>query len=131
MEIYQELLVMTNSIENKFSRYVGGGTTEVSKNLIEWWERFEFREDQSDLIHIVSESNQYDLHKISSIYYNDTRYWWLIAQYNKIIDPLTEIVNGLELKIPSPNRISAMLSTQKGGTPSTKITSKLISPIIS
>ena len=38
---------------------------------------------------------------ISFIHYKTTRLWWLIAQVNDIQDPISEIILGMELKIPN------------------------------
>jgi hypothetical protein len=39
------------------------------------------------------------LHNIAYDYYGDSDYWWLIAKYNKIVDPMT-ISNFSFLKLP-------------------------------
>ena len=31
--------------------------------------------------------------------------WWVIAEFNRVLDPFTELVEGMRLVIPSPTRI--------------------------
>lgn len=120
----------TNSLLNKYSRYVAGGDTETLNGYLEWWERYTFKTDPSDIVYTVENfyENRPDL--ISSVFYGEPRYWWFIAQYNKILDPYSEITAGRILLIPSPDRLATMLGTKKGGSLSTKESVNLISPII-
>jgi hypothetical protein len=49
----------------------------------------------------VVQSTEHRLDLISYIHYNTVDLWWLIAQYNNILDPLTEVVMGKVLQIPA------------------------------
>jgi hypothetical protein len=120
----------TDTLQNKNSRYVAGGVTETANGMIEWWERTIYKRDESDTTYVVENfyANRLDL--ISAVFYGQTRYWWLLAQYNNILDPATEVEPGRVLFIPTPERVQLMMDSRKGGVPSTRIPVKLISPII-
>ena len=111
-------------------RYAGGGTTEVHNGFLEWWERYSFAKDASDSVYTVENANANRLDLIASIFYGDTGLAWLLAQYNNVIDPMTEVVAGRILLIPSRDRVSFMLGNKRGGIPSTRQPIRTISPII-
>jgi hypothetical protein len=119
-----------NSLYNKYSRYVGGGTTEQSSGFIEWWERTIFTQDASDITYIIEDFYAGRLDLIASVFYNEPRWWWVIAQYNNILDPISEITPGRIIYIPTVDRMTLMISTAQGGVPSTKQPTNTISPII-
>jgi len=121
----------TNSLFNKYSRYIAGGVTENANEMLEWWERFVFTRDPSDIVYTVENFYAGRLDYIAFVFYNEPRYWWVIAMYNSILDPATEITPGRILLIPSPDRLSLMLSSTKGGVDSTREAVSVISPIIS
>lgn len=120
----------TDSLQNKFSRYVAGGTTEVANSRLEWWERTIFSASTSDIAYTVENFYEGRMDLIASVFYNEPRYWWVIAQFNNILDPFSETTAGRVLIIPSKDRLSLMLSTKLGGIPSTKQTVNTISPIV-
>ena len=121
---------ISNSLFNKYSRYVGGGITEQSNDMIEWWERSIFEQDDSDIIYTVENFYEGRLDLIASVFYNEPRYWWVIAQYNNILDPFKETTAGKVLTIPSKDRLSLMLGRKMGGIPSVKQQPNTISPIV-
>lgn len=120
-----------NSLYNRYSRYVAGGTTERANDRLEWWERNIFPRDDSDIVYAVENFYEQRLDLIASVFYNEPRYWWFLAQYNNILDPFTEITAGRFLLIPTPERLALMLGTKKGGVDSTREPVEVISPIIS
>jgi hypothetical protein len=120
----------TNSLMNKFSRYVGGGETEIENNRIEWWERSVLEPGGEDISYTVEDFYAGRLDLIASVFYNEPRWWWIIAQYNSILDPFAEIVPGRVLLIPTKDRISAVLSAKMGGIESKKQPINTISPVI-
>ena len=119
-----------NSLFNKFSRYVGGGQTETANGRLEWWERNTFETDSSDVEYVVDAFYEGRPDLIASSFYNEPRYWWVIAQYNNIIDPVSEITTGRILLIPAKDRVELMLNSRQGGFTSTKQSVNTISPII-
>jgi hypothetical protein len=120
----------SNSLFNKYSRYVGGGETETANGFIEWWERSLFEQDPSDIVYTVENFYEGRLDLISSVFYNEPRWWWVLAQYNNILNPFSEVVAGRILLIPSKSRLPLMLNNRKGGIPSKKQPVNTISPII-
>lgn len=119
-----------NSLFNKYSRYVGGGVTERANSKIEWWERMTFQKDDSDTVYTVENFYEGRLDLISSVFYNEPRYWWVLAQYNNILDPFSETTAGRILLIPAKDRLPLMLMSRQGGIESTKQKIETISPII-
>jgi len=120
-----------NSLYNKFSRYVGGGQTETADGYLEWWERAELLRDPTDHVYTVENIYQGRLDMIASVFYNEPRWWWVIAQYNNIIDPVSEITPGRVLAIPTRDRLPLLLTTRQGGVESTRAPVTTISPVIS
>jgi hypothetical protein len=120
-----------NSLYNKYSRYVGGGTSETADNRIEWWERTVLKSDVSDVQYAVENIYEGRLDLIASVFYNEPRYWWIVAQLNNIIDPISEVVPGRVLRMPTKERLQLLLSTKKGGKDSQRLPISTISPIIS
>jgi len=119
-----------NSLYNKYSRYVGGGETEQSNNFIEWWERSTFSKGNDDVDYTVENFFAHRLDLIAEMFFNEPRLWWVIAQYNNILDPVGEITAGCILRIPSKNRLSTMLATREGGLKSKKQPIATISPVV-
>lgn len=120
-----------NSLFNRYSRYVCGGESETANGKIEWWERAQFSRDVSDITYTVENFYTGRLDLIASVFYNEPRYWWVIAQYNNILDPFSEITPGRVLLIPTRDRLALLLLEKRGGIESTKAPVSTISPIIS
>lgn len=119
-----------NSLYNRYSRYVGGGTTETANNFIEWWERSIFEFADTDINYTVENFFEGRLDQISEMFFGEPRFWWVIAQYNNIIDPIGEIYAGRILRIPDKSRLSTMLAQKEGGTNSKKQPIASISPVV-
>ena len=113
------------------SRYVHGGNTETGELGTEWWDRRLIPTDPSDVIYVVDSFHASRLDLIASAFYNEPRYWWVIAQCNNILDPVTEVFEGRRLSIPSPDRLMIILNGKTGGYKSTREKNiNIISPII-
>jgi hypothetical protein len=104
-----------NSTLLKTSRYVAGGQTEVNSERLEWWERTIFPLDASDQIFTIDKTTEGRLDLIAHAFLSDSNLWWVIAQYNAILDPFGEITIGRTLRIPTPARIQNMLTGKLGG----------------
>lgn len=120
----------TNTLQNRFSRYVAGGTTEAANGFIEWWERYEFPRSTTDIVYAVENFYANRLDMIAVVFYKEPRYSWFLAQYNNILDPFTEVPAGRLLLIPTQERMQLMLGTRKGGFASKREPVSIISPII-
>lgn len=110
----------TNSTLLARSRYVAGGITEVNTRALEWWERANFREDNTDRLYAIEARFNGRLDLIAQLFLEDSRLWWVIAQYNAILDPYVEISVGRILRIPTRDRVLSMLTGKFGGAASTR-----------
>lgn len=120
----------TNSLYNKFSRYIAGGVAETNGSNIEWWERTVFPRDSSDIPYVVENVYEGRLELIATVFYDEPRWWWVIAQYNNILDPFSEVTAGRILMIPTKTRVTALLGVEQGGVASSKQPVNTISPIV-
>ncbi len=122
----------TNSTQVPGSRYVAGGQTEVNSWALEWWERTKFQISEDDDRYVVERTTAGRLDLIAYAFYDDTHLWWFIAQYNAILDPFAEIVEGRVLRIPKKDRVKLMMSSGLiGGYPSAReVPTNNITPIV-
>ena len=100
-----------SSLPNKYSRYVQGGITETNAIGLGWWERRPIPKDPSDIIYFVENRFEKRIDLIAAAFYDDGRFWWVIAQFNDILDPYNEIVAGRRLVIPTKSRLFTNLLT--------------------
>lgn len=101
-------------------RYVAGGVTEVNTRALEWWERANFRDSDTDRLYAVEARFNGRLDQIAQLFLEDSRLWWFIAQYNAILDPYVEVSEGRILRIPTKDRTLTMLTGKLGGADSTR-----------
>lgn len=113
--------MIKNSVLQNNSRYVAGGTTEVNSKALEWWERTKFTYDQTDVIYTIDKNKEGRLDLIAHEQLGDSKLWWLIAQYNSILDVFSEIREGRIIRIPNKARAKSMVSGQIGGIESKRI----------
>jgi len=109
-----------NSTLVKNSRYVAGGQTEVNDQRLEWWERTNFQLDDTDVQYTIDKRTEGRLDLIAQAFLGNSHLWWVIAQYNAILDPHAEISLGRVLRIPTPARVQNMLNGKLGGYPSAR-----------
>jgi hypothetical protein len=115
---------------DKKSRYVIGGTSEKEQLGIGWWERKEFRPSPDDQLIVITGRHVGRIDLIATDFLGDSKYWWIIAQYNAIIDPFDEIQEGKYLRIPSQSTINLLIG-KLGGSPSQReLKTNLIQPIL-
>lgn len=115
---------MSNSTYNtKNGRYVLGGTTEVSTHAVEHWEPNKLERDPSDILYVVEKKFEGRPEMLGFLFYGDPGLWWVIAQYNGLIDPLDELIEGKLIYVPMIERVRSTMfngSTAKGGAASTR-----------
>ena len=109
---------MKSVVNDKNSRYVAGGTTETGEIGIEWWERTQYNLAEDDLLVEIDHTIEYRLDLIAHIYLGNSKLWWLLAQYNAILDPYHEVTIGKIIRIPSLSRLPNLLSGSLGGVKS-------------
>lgn len=119
------------SVDSSKSRYVHGGTTEVSTTHLEYWDRKKILPDMSDDTYVLEHLYEGKPHLLSSVMYGDSRLWWVICQVNHILDINEEFVEGKVLIIPSKERIMReIMNGKKGGVDSKRIQKPTMSKII-
>lgn len=60
-----------------------------------------------DITYILYEVKARDtLDSIALDYYNNPTFFWIIADFNQIQDPYTELVEGTQIKIPTLSEVS-------------------------
>lgn len=109
-----------NSVNMPKSRYVSGGSTETNQFRLEWWERTQLVWNDTDSTYVVEPKSVGRLDLIASAFLGDSHLWWLIAQYNAILDPFNEVTVGRTLRIPSKDHAQSMLGGKLGGYQSTR-----------
>ena len=114
--------IINSTYNKKNGRYVLGGTTEVSAWAIEWWEKNDIAPDSSDFIYVMEKKYEGRPDILGYVFYGDSSLWWIICQYNAILDPMAELIEGKILLIPQAARITESATTiQTGGVASTRI----------
>jgi hypothetical protein len=121
---------MISSLSNKQSRYTQGGISEYGAIGIEWWDKFEFPTDPSDMSVVVNDKYEYRIERMANDFYGNPALWWFICQYNNILDPLSEIVKGRILTVPTLERLQLFFIQKTGGIPSTRNAESILPPII-
>lgn len=103
-------------------RYVFGGVTEVSQTTIEWWEKNKLPYDTTDVFYVMEKKFEGRPDLIAYTFYGESLLWWFICQYNSILDPDAELVAGVVLRIPTPDRLQNFKNKAvTGGIPSARI----------
>lgn len=113
-----------STLNEKNGRYVLGGSTEVSSFALEWWNRKKLASDPSDFAYYVERKYEGRPDLLANAFYGDSQLWWLICQFNAIIDPLTELVEGKLIFLPDATRINSdmRVQTDVGGLKSARET---------
>lgn len=121
----------TSSVQQKLSRFVQGGLTEVGPIGLEWWGRFNFPVDEaSDVLYTIDETTAGRLDKVAYGFYDDPGLWWVIAQYNYLLDPYEEAFIGRVLTIPSNERVQLLLTQKVGGIDSARSSEAILPPLV-
>lgn len=101
-----DLSLKSSVWSQKNGRYVLGGTTEVSAQGLGWWEKREVLPDPSDIVYALEEKYVGRPDLLAYSFYGDSQLWWVIPQYNSILDPDEELILGKLLLIPSFEKIN-------------------------
>ncbi len=75
---------LKNSVNNKTSRYVMGGKTEITPGFLGWWDKDFLQYHSSDLIYVLEKKFEQRPDLLSFSLYDDPSLWWVICQYNAI-----------------------------------------------
>lgn len=119
-----------NSTLVRSSRYVSGGTTEVNANAIEWWERDVISTFDDDTVYVVEKRFVGRLDLITATFLGEPRYWWVVAMYNNLLDPVDELTEGSVIYIPALEKVKSILTGKIGGVASKRQVPLSILPIV-
>ncbi len=101
------------SMRKKNSRYLQGGTTEVFKERLGWWERTDIPDNQfDDTVFTISKRYEHRPYLVAKIFLGREDLEWLVLQYNEIVDIMEEFVVGREIRIPSKSRVNFSIVTK-------------------
>lgn len=122
--------MILDSTKIKTSRYTQGGLTEKGTIGIEWWGKFNLPSDDTDLAYTVNKNMEHRIDKIANAFYGDPTLWWVIAQFNNILDPYDEIIEGRVLFLPTHDRLQMLLTSKMGGINTTRNNESILPPIV-
>lgn len=106
---------MAKSYDDVSSRYVQGGNSYISGQKLGWWDKREFDKDQSDVEITLDNEFHQRPDKLAAKAYGKQSYMWFILQYNNILDPMEEFVQGATIRLPLPNRVLLDIMTEQPG----------------
>lgn len=99
-----------SSLAKKRSRMLNGGETEQKGNKLGWWERKSFKKNISSDIRItIPELMDKRPDLLAYAIYRNSGLFWLILQYNNIVDIEEEFRAGKEIIVPSRSRTESGL----------------------
>lgn len=102
-----------SSLAKKRSRMLNGGTTEVKGNKLGWWERKALEKDPAtDIVVTITPVLERRPHAIAYKFFGKSVLFWLVLQYNNIVDVEEELTLGTEIVLPSRNRALSLLSSE-------------------
>jgi len=94
-----------NSLSKKYSRMLNGGTVEIVGDKYGWWERRDMEKDVAGDIKVtINEIFHKKPHLVSYYYYQTPTLFWLILQYNNIVDIDEEFIRGRVITVPEKYR---------------------------
>jgi hypothetical protein len=97
------------SLAKRQSRMLNGGDTEIKGDKLGWWERENFEKNiTTDIPFIIPEIYDRRPDLLSYRVYQTPRLFWLILQYNNIVDVEEEFRTGQQIILPS--RVRALTS---------------------
>jgi hypothetical protein len=104
-----------NSAANQDNgRYTRGGNTEINNDKLGWWDKKIIQTDPSDIIYVMESKYEGRPDLLGFVFYNDTKLWWIICQYNGILDPMNELKEGKVLLIPSKTKVDSQFVANTG-----------------
>lgn len=105
-----------STLRRKYSRYVQGGTAELSGNKVAWWERRDIVSgDINEESYTVTNLTAGRPDLIANEFYGNTELEWIVLQHNSIVDIIEEIAVGKTLKLPSRSFVHTNIITKPSG----------------
>lgn len=91
-------------------------TTYKDNKVVDVFQKVNIPESLFDLQYydeyIIEEGDRWD--SLADTFYGTPHLWWLIASYNKFIDPFPTLVVGQKINIIKPELVPNLLLTMKG-----------------
>lgn len=82
----------------------------VDGDLVYGLRRDSILPDSTDTAIDIVQANADQLAQLSYSLYGTPDFWWAIAELNHVVDPMTEIVAGITLRVPSKERLLAIIN---------------------
>ena len=93
------------SLAKRHSRMLNGGTTEIKGDKLGWWERRPLQKNTNTDIRVrIPEIFDGRPDLLAFRIYRNPRLFWLILQYNDIVDIEEEFTTGREIILPARDR---------------------------
>ena len=67
--------------------------------------------DPTDRVITITKQLEGKLDLIASEIYGTTDCWWILAEANQLLDPMTEVTAGTKLRVPTKERVFNILSS--------------------
>jgi hypothetical protein len=101
-------------MKKKNSRMLQGGTTQVYKDRLGWFEkRTDIEKDRyDDTIFVIEKKYEYKPWLVAKILLGREDLDWIILQYNDIVDIMEEFVAGRTIRVPSKARVDFSITTK-------------------
>jgi len=98
---------MVNSTDDQKSRYSHSeeGATKSTGRFLDFYERRNIDSAEDDIVFTIPLEMENRPDKISNHFYSSPKYMWVVLMRNDIKDPLTELVAGKRISVPSINRL--------------------------
>jgi hypothetical protein len=94
---------MSNQV--RLGRYLCGGYTDVSGNMLGWWERVVFPTDPSDISFPLTQRYNCRPDLVAFDLYGRADLQWFVMQYNNVIDVTVQFIVGTEVTLPTRVRL--------------------------
>ena len=101
-----------SSTQQKNGRYVQGGSTDVYKNRLGWWERETIAASDDDIEIEIGARYEGRPDRLAADYYGKSSYMWVVLQFNSILDINTEFTLGKTIRIPTYQRVLFEITTK-------------------
>lgn len=109
--------IYKNSSKNRNSRYVQGSTSiDQYNNRLGWCERKVFEKSFTDITVTILPNEEHKPDFLAYRVYGRESLMWLVLQYNNIVDITEEFIAGVELVLPSPDRVMREILTKGTGS---------------
>lgn len=98
------------SLAKRYSRMLNGGDTETKGDKLGWWERRIIEKNTTSDIRItLPDVYEHRPDLLAYVVYGKPNLFWLILQYNDIVDIEEEFIRGAELILPARDRVLSSL----------------------